>query len=321
MLSRFLILLPLGLLGLSSAGCGSPAPLELGQVSQAIIGGVTDDADMSVVYIVAKASAGTGFCSGVVVAPRVVLTAAHCSYADAAYTIFLGADYNDAAARAAVENFVEVTENHPHPKWDTKSNMSDIGVLITAAPIPRPAAPLGREPLANDDVGRAIRIVGFGQTQGASKARGRRMEGNNTIAGFDKTLFTVEGTPNICLFDSGGPTFMTRDGVDVVIGIHSTVESKDCTGEGRDVRVDPLVAFVDEHIKATAVTVGADAGEVGAAHEGSSVSPNAATAPGTGASSEGCAIGDVPRSSPWAACGCGLVAFAGVMARRRSKRA
>ncbi len=246
-------LLVLGTFALSACG-PSPAPTETeaniaGTSTSAITKGRADDADGSAVWIVAEIGGKTGYCSGVVVSPHVVLTAGHCAKPDARFRIFLGSDYSDATAKARPESYVSVSEHRPHPKYDPTTNLHDIGVLVTAAPIPRAAATINRDPLKPRDRGRPIRIVGFGQTTAKDeKTIGHRHEATTTLADYDATGLAMEGTPSFCLFDSGGPTFMTRGGAEVVVGIHSIIEAASCDKTAWDVRVDVYADFVDAEI-------------------------------------------------------------------------
>ena len=227
------------------AACAQP----VGESTQAITSGMPDDTDTSVVLVVAKVGAQTGYCSGVVVSPHVVLTAAHCSSLDAEYSIFLGADYNDASAKALATNYVAVAEHHPHPDWNSTFNTNDIGVLITSAAMPATPVALNRDPIATADIGKEIRIAGYGEPAGNKmETMGRRNVAVTTIAAVDSASLTVKGLPNICLYDSGGPTFMTRSGTNVVAGIHYLIDALTCDSKGFDVRVDKYTAFIDGYI-------------------------------------------------------------------------
>ncbi|MCA9176757.1 MAG: trypsin-like serine protease [Planctomycetales bacterium] len=284
----------LGLLVFAATGCGAAPTDTRTEVAAAISAGHADDSDEAAVWIIAKVGAVTGYCSGVVVAPHVVLTAAHCSKPDATYSVFLGADYMDAEAKALQTNYVAVTEHHPHPSRDPALNVNDIGVLITGEPIPRAAATISREPLTDADLGAPVRIVGYGQTEGGvNDSYGRRNEGQTLLAAFDATSLTLAGLPNICLFDSGGPTFMQRAGGDVVIGIHYLIQSETCAAQGWDVRVDAYSDFVDAYIDTFDPTP--DAG------------PWQGDDAGDAASSEGDEAGDASHRTPRAkATGCAI---------------
>ncbi len=278
--TRQILSVPLALsvavvVGLAGAGCGPDSSEVVRRSTSGITAGYADDSDEAAVWIVAKVGGATGFCSGVVVSPHVVLTAGHCSSIEAAYSIFLGADYNDPATKTLPESYVPVIEHHPHPRFDANLNANDIGVLVTESAIPRAAAAINRAPLVDGDVGVLVRIVGYGQTEGGmNRTYGRRYAADTTLAAFDITGLAVDGLPNICFFDSGGPTFMTRDGAEVVVGVHSVLESQDCASRGWDTRVDVYAEFVDQYIDGVDPIVDAgspeeeDAGDAGSAEPG-----------------------------------------------------
>lgn len=291
----------------SLASCTAPSRESVGTVSSGITSGTPAEDDASV-WIIGKLKGQTGYCTGVVVSPHVVLTAAHCASADAAFTIFLGSDYNDATAKTLAENNVRVVEQHRHPEYDPLSNLHDLAVLVTAAPISRTPAAINRDPLSAKDRGAAIRVVGFGQTSATDKSIGRRHTAMTTIDAIDATGLAMKGTPSFCFFDSGGPTYMTRGDREVVVGIHSIMESKACDGVAWDGRVDTHAAFVDEII-AKVDPPAPDAGVSEGGDDAAEPSPPAATP----AQSGGCTASPAdPGSGALAA-----VVFALLLRRRR----
>jgi MYXO-CTERM domain-containing protein len=252
--------------------CAEPPAEGIGAVGSRITAGAPDES-VSAVWIVAKVGGRTGYCSGVVVSAHVVLTAAHCAPDAAQLTVFLGSDYNDPSQRAVPENRVTVAALHRHPDYDEALNLHDLAVLVTDAAIPRTPAVIARQPLTKSDIGAPIRVVGFGQASAADETIGRRRAATTTIAEIDDTGLAMKGTPSFCFFDSGGPTFMKQGDQEVVVGIHSIMESGTCDGTAWDGRVDVHAAFVDEMIA------------------------NADPAPNDAGSSEA-SPGDVPAAAP-----------------------
>lgn len=232
--------------GLSLAACTTDPTETTGRSSSAIIGGQIDDKDGPVVWMVGDLEGQLGYCSAVVVSPHVVLTAGHCARPKAKFKIFLGADYNDEAAKTKPENYIEVVSNRASPDYSSTKNIHDVGVLVTATPIPRTPAEINRKPLLKSEVGQPLRIAGFGRTDAADDmSMGERHEATTKLEAFDETSLGMKGSPNFCLYDSGGPTFMTREGKEVVVGIHSLVEEITCDGVAWDARVDIDAEFID----------------------------------------------------------------------------
>lgn len=254
----------------AASGCGIDPAESVASRADAIIGGNAVDGGSPVVLNRAVMGTQVGMCSGVFVAPRVVVTAAHCVSAGShQYTVFTGDDHRDPTQAADATKTFAVTERYQHPLYSAALGDNDLGVLVTATAFPGVPATLNRQAFTAGMLGQVVRIAGYGQTTaGDASTVGRRTQASTTIAGFDSSVVGFVGLPNICLFDSGGPTFSTVQGHEVVIGIHSFVNSNACNDQGVDVRVDPLVAFVDGYIASTAVI---DAGVDGGADAGSAV--------------------------------------------------
>lgn len=138
-----------------------------------------------------------GLCTGVLVGPYTVLTAAHCHEA-AKYVVHSG-------RVASVWNRLQ------HPDW-TSGPANDIEVLVLSDPLPGPYAPIG-----NPHVGSAL-VQGYGSDENGEA--GSLKEGTVTITQISaEHVYTAPGT-NSCYGDSGGPIY--QDGAVVALTSHGS---------------------------------------------------------------------------------------------------
>src|SRR5262249_24320458 len=100
-------------------GCGAAEPPPAAEDAQPIIGGETDSGDPGAVAVYAQQlGAMSGFlCTGSVIAPTVVLTAAHCvspeeTGANARFVVLTAADINRRGGQQ-----LAVREVHANPRW------------------------------------------------------------------------------------------------------------------------------------------------------------------------------------------------------------
>src|SRR3954471_8493323 len=119
--------------------CGrADEPSPVSEEGASVIGGESDPGDPSVVAVYAQQLGATsGFlCTGSVIAPTVVLTAAHCvspeeTGADARFVVLTAADVNRRGGQQ-----LAVREVHANPRWsaDDLESGHDEGIVILQEP-------------------------------------------------------------------------------------------------------------------------------------------------------------------------------------------
>ncbi|APR87017.1 Vitamin K-dependent protein C [Minicystis rosea] len=315
---RFLLLWG-SLLAAPSFGCAVGAE-PIAEDTAPLIGGTKDTGDPAAVMIFVQNATQAAACSGTVVSPHVVLTAAHCvspEVVDGAVTppydfyVFLGDDLNSSAQLSDPNNLPRVETTAFDPLFATTPNdpagaTHDVGVVILKDAVSVPPMPMNRTPLGPEWVGKSVRIVGYGQSKAGDWASGDvKKQGTAAIVSIDAEHLSVsDDEAHFCGGDSGGPTLIVRNGVESVAGVHSWVEEvSSCTGHQYDIRVDASAAFIDPFIAKY------DPGFVlpgdGSANEGGSGGSGGAGSggadggsdPGTMAEGSGCAMHPSPAPS------------------------
>jgi hypothetical protein len=274
----------LGVFGMVLVACGPDgASVEPTQVAAS--GQTVEAARPQVVALRSEAPSGSWvFCSGTYVAPRVVLTAAHCVPSDPGSRILVyhGNDWvRDYAALEEVPRpgapspWATADSWRTHPDWDPTIMYPDLAVVYLDRELPFDPLPIAPWRLEEPDIGRTGEIVAYG-VPGPVGADEHPRAGDyvkhsgpapfsgsppgspkppDPHPGLDipevragLALFNgVDAGLTACASESRGPFIMKQGQREYTFGVASwTVDW--CDGFSYHTRIDPFVGFLEEQI-------------------------------------------------------------------------
>ncbi len=245
-----------------------------------IVGGhpVTIEEFPSLAYIEAVEGRHGFSCTGTVVAPRIVLTAAHCVENIEKGTITASKDYALSTgvadpSKAAPENVFHIVATHVFPGFDPGLLHGDAAILVIDRPTSAPPLPLaGAGDAALYAGGAPAQLTGWGLTKSTAKqppanlrATTMLVQSSNScrqkvkrfykpyLAEAQVCLLATDRASGGCFGDSGGPAIGNRpDGSAVQLGVTST-GGPECSTATPTVltRADFISTWVGEWIAAT----------------------------------------------------------------------
>jgi len=188
---------------------------------------------------------GQALCSATLIAPNVILTAAHCVSGGISSIAFVGGE-----DLMRPEFIFYASEWHAHPNFAWNPPEFDLGIVIIngdtsskgITPIPPNCQQKG---LLNE----VIQAVGYGSTSSSGGMNTRRWWTTLTVTRQTPTYYSAYGyeLTGICQGDSGGPMLYTMpDGLPYVMGVVSAGDSESCLGNAFYPRTD---FYCDDFIK------------------------------------------------------------------------
>jgi hypothetical protein len=224
----------------------------------ALVGGAPKASRSIARHVVMVVGSDKTFCSGVVIAQDLILTAAQCIHPGTRYSI-VGLD--------PPRVLTKVASAVPHPEWDSSAILrhqvsADVGLLKLVTPLPPAYKPVA---LANTmaTAGSQAIVAGYGVTRDGDGKTGGTLraadlvvtESPNTrqIRLVDSNTKGESAGLGACNGDSGGPLLDVRDGQLVVLGMVSwSTGPALSTGCGGLTGVTPIVRYRDWVIKKAA---------------------------------------------------------------------
>jgi hypothetical protein len=270
---------------LALAACGPTEPTSDGQGGppQSIVRGTEEQGLPQIVLIHSETASGSiGRCSGTYIAPRMVLTAAHCVRAGVLPTRFFvyhGDDYwtdraqlPEVPAPGQPSKWARVEGWLVHPDYDPNLHHPDLAVLYLDRALPFAPLPISPWRLSDRWIGKQAQLVGWGgsraltaditQVEGSGVKRSgwAPIAGSPTEADYHpddpnagmldpeirrQQLKTI-GTPphaNTCAGDSGGALLVEKDGTKWLAGV-IYFGGLWCEDYGLSVRLETFLPFL-----------------------------------------------------------------------------
>ena len=193
---------------------------------------LTDGEILAIGWLYRARDPSSPFCTGTLISPYVVATAAHClpRWGSANIGFGFGVEPSDPVAT------IPVAETYAHPRMDAALLVlsQDATEVVPGVEIIAPNA----EPLAASQVGEAVQAGGFGDTYDDARTGKWFATVYVSVILADSVVVDGRGVQGICFGDSGGPIIgLNSEGDPVLLGVESNGD-RTCVDEDTLTRVD-----------------------------------------------------------------------------------
>ena len=223
--------------------------------AQSIVGGELDEDHPEVLSLgIALGETWYSACTGTLITPRVVLSAAHCAADYSIDTVVaigkarFGADTAEPVATISFEGGLVHPDYVPLDGWNISS--ADLALLELSEDGPARPAELQQPLLPEELDDEPLLSVGYGITSENANDSGVRRAVDLVASDSDEEfIYIKDDEVNFCSGDSGGPQFgYDEDGTLMIWGVHSWGQVG-CQGRSAATRVDGYAEWILDYVE------------------------------------------------------------------------